>query len=347
MVEIVNGTGATDEDGDKIHTTKCAKDVPVSNCVLPHVDNLDSEEESGARVLTRSRSRARIRDSRKEKVDEARGCDFGIVQMDNIDYDVNADNLSMSCDVKPKAKMYVEYMLGNGKTSKAKVLSQQPKKGSRYGHWVNVHVDEETVPSCVNWKDVTEWRQIKEYEHSIFLTATEQMDQEVVDAKEQEVQNLLANDVYELVKDMNQPRVTTKWIFTKKVKEGQEVVKARLVARGFEEPMQDNRTDSPTCSRQSLRLCFVTAPSMGWKIHSLDITSAFLQGNAIERDVYLEPPAEFYEHGMLWKLKRCIYGLNDAPRAWYEVWRKKWSNLVVNLVFMMMLCSCGMMMMMN
>ena len=57
---------------------------------------------------------------------------------------------------------------------------------------------------------------------------------------------------------------------------------------------------------------------MGWELHSLDVTSAFLQGNGLERELYLQPPPEVQEPGMIWKLKRCIYGLDDAPRAWYE-----------------------------
>ena len=57
---------------------------------------------------------------------------------------------------------------------------------------------------------------------------------------------------------------------------------------------------------------------MKWILQSLDISSAFLQGNGITRDVFLKPPAEIYEKGVIWKLKRCIYGLKDAPRAWYE-----------------------------
>ena len=58
---------------------------------------------------------------------------------------------------------------------------------------------------------------------------------------------------------------------------------------------------------------------MGWDIKSFDVTSAFLQGNCIEREVYIKPPPE-WDGGedLLWKLKRCLYGLNDAPRAWYE-----------------------------
>ena len=55
-----------------------------------------------------------------------------------------------------------------------------------------------------------------------------------------------------------------------------------------------------------------------WDIHSFDESSAFLQGDQIKRDVYILPPEEFREEGKIWKLNRCIYGLNDAPREWYN-----------------------------
>ena len=55
-----------------------------------------------------------------------------------------------------------------------------------------------------------------------------------------------------------------------------------------------------------------------WEIHPSDITSAFLQGNVISRNVYVSPPKEFSEQGKLWQLKRCLYGLVGAPREWYN-----------------------------
>ena len=38
----------------------------------------------------------------------------------------------------------------------------------------------------------------------------------------------------------------------------------------------------------------------------------------MERDVFLRPPVDVCPENEVWKLKRCIYGLNDAPRAWYS-----------------------------
>ena len=219
---------------------------------------------------------------------------------------------------RPKRNCHVEYQL-DGNSVQAKVLSIQPKRGGKNGNWLNVHVDGEDTPSSVNWDDVTDWREIADTEQLlVMLTKDDELSQEVVDAKEKEILNLIENDVFEEVDDVNQRSVSCKWVMTKKIKDGKDIVKARLVARGFEENSNDARTDSPTCSRQSLRMAFIITSTMGWQIQSLDITSAFLQGNSIKRDVFLKPPEEVGTSGVLWKLKRCIYGLNDAPRAWYD-----------------------------
>ena len=91
--------------------------------------------------------------------------------------------------------------------------------------------------------------------------------------------------------------------------------KARLVARGYEDNNSD-RTDSPTCSKMNLRLIVAIAASKNWQINSLDVQSAFLQGQKMERDVFLKPPPEANTSDV-WHLKKCVYGLNEAARKWY------------------------------
>ena len=44
-----------------------------------------------------------------------------------------------------------------------------------------------------------------------------------------------------------------------------------------------------------------------WQASSLDVKSAFLQGNQVERDLYLTPPKEA-DTGNLWRLKTTAYG---------------------------------------
>ena len=57
-------------------------------------------------------------------------------------------------------------------------------------------------------------------------------------------------------------------------------------------------------------------------MHAIDISAAFLQGEPLEREVFLKPPRDACPAGYVWKLYRCIYGLNDAPRSWYETVKK-------------------------
>jgi hypothetical protein len=241
--------------------------------------------------------------------------------------------MSLTCEplsesnVKPKPKTYIEYSLDDGRSVKATVLSKQPKRKGQHGNWVNIHVDGDDDPSSVNWDDVSNWKELKPSDQLVLLSSDDEMSQQVIDAKEREINNLMENDVFEEVLHNNQQLISSKWVITTKVKDDATVVKARLVARGFEENTSDARTDSPTCSRQSLRMAFITAPTMGWEIHSLDITSAFLQGNSIERKVYLKPSSEAGTDGRVWRLKRSIYGLNDAPRAWYDRVRKELLDL--------------------
>ena len=58
---------------------------------------------------------------------------------------------------------------------------------------------------------------------------------------------------------------------------------------------------------------------MGWKIHQMDVKTAFLNG-IIEEEVYIEQPEGFEifsSESHVCRLKIAMYGLKQAPRAWY------------------------------
>ena len=75
------------------------------------------------------------------------------------------------------------------------------------------------------------------------------MNQEIVDAKEKELKNTIENDVFGRVPFYGQATVSCKWVFTETFVNEKKVVKARILARGFEEDSSDLCTDSPTCTR--------------------------------------------------------------------------------------------------
>ena len=122
---------------------------------------------------------------------------------------------------------------------------------------------------------------------------------------------------------MGQPCISTRWVYTLKEVGDKLQRKARLVAKGFEEDCLDEvLKNSPTCDKQSLRLILSVIAQKKWKINSVDIKTAFLQGEKIQREVYLQPPKEANSTGKIWKLNKCVYGLADASLKWYEKVKK-------------------------
>jgi hypothetical protein len=225
----------------------------------------------------------------------------------------------LSTSTWPKNQTFIKFQ-ENNRWKEAFVLSSQPKRRGVNKDWLNIHVTGEEKPRSILWHDVNGWKQVnKAVEDVLVLNADQELEQAVVNAKAKEIENLKQYNVYEEVQRMkNMSCVSSRWILTEKYIDGQKTIKARLVARGFEEDSSNMTKDSPTCTKESLRIVFTVAATENWKIQSLDISSAFLQGNQIQREVYILPPKDVRSDGVVWKLNRCIYGLNDAPRAWYE-----------------------------
>jgi len=96
-------------------------------------------------------------------------------------------------------------------------------------------------------------------------------------------------------------------------------VKARLVVRG-DQDMNEEYTpcDSPTVDRTTVKLLLAVAASMEWSLRSVDISAAFLQGREIDRTIFVQPPPEVAQPGIVWQLKKGLYGLKEAARLWYD-----------------------------
>ena len=136
---------------------------------------------------------------------------------------------------------------------------------------------------------------------------------EVKEAKEAELQKWKQYEAYEEVAKENQDTISMRWVVSEK-DEGK--VKARLVVRGFEEK-DAPQSDSPTASKDSFKLFLSICANEGFQLKTLDVTSAFLQGQPLTREVYVQPPEEVIKEGIIWKLKKTCYGLYDASRSWY------------------------------
>ena len=140
--------------------------------------------------------------------------------------------------------------------------------------------------------------------------------EECVDAKEKELKAWVDFKAYEEVQDQGQEKMSHRWVVVEKEVEGATVIKARLVCRGFEEQVKVQR-DSPTGSKETFHILLAISATYGWDIKSLDVKNAFLQGEGLDREVYMEPPPELKKPGMVWRLLKSVYGMNDAGRRWF------------------------------
>ena len=107
-----------------------------------------------------------------------------------------------------------------------------------------------------------------------------------------------------------------------KIIDGQHSTKARLCAREFEE-LQCFQADSPSCSREGIRITLATISSHKWQ---LNIKTTFLQGKQIQINVFLLPQKEANSN-KLWHLKKCVYWLADTSRYWHLVAKAELNKL--------------------
>ena len=190
----------------------------------------------------------------------------------------------------------------------------------------NIESDQDGYRGWFDMSEIKDLSLVREETEMLVLYNNSQ----IAEAKEKEIKNWVQNDVFETVENTGQKYITVRWVITEKIKDGKLVTKARLVARGFEENTENLQKDSPTCSREAIRMLITIASTMRWDCHTIDVKSAYLQGDNIQRKIFLKPPKE-YDEGKLWRLKKTVYGLCDAARAWYFRVKNELKSLSVKI----------------
>nr|GEX00340.1 retrovirus-related Pol polyprotein from transposon TNT 1-94 [Tanacetum cinerariifolium] len=118
--------------------------------------------------------------------------------------------------------------------------------------------------------------------------------------------------------------IGTKWVFRNKNDERGIMVrnKARLVAQGHtqEEGTNYEEVFASVAMMKAIRLFLAYASFMGFMMYQMDVKSAFLYGTN-EEEVYVCQPPGFEDldyPDKVYKVVKALYGLHQAPRAWYE-----------------------------
>ena len=191
----------------------------------------------------------------------------------------------------PRKGDIVDFKVKNDDLTKysVKILGSGCKSTSKkYSNWLNVEYnspeDFKGKSGCINWPEtISQWSKCQGTDENEVLV----INTEFEEAKIQELQDWKNNNVYTEVPLNGQEVITTRWVLTNK-NDGSK--KARLVAKGFQESDESLVKESPTCSRESMRIVIAILSSMKWTPYAIDIKTAFLQGNALDRPAYIKPP---------------------------------------------------------
>ncbi|CAI7842195.1 unnamed protein product [Closterium sp. NIES-53] len=90
------------------------------------------------------------------------------------------------------------------------------------------------------------------------------------------------------------------------------------------------QTFSPTPKMTTLRVLLHVAAQRDYELHSMDFSTAFLQGS-LHEEIGLRRPPGFtgsFPAGTQWSLRRPVYGLRQAPREWHDTRRTTLAALV-------------------
>ncbi|GJY27314.1 retrovirus-related pol polyprotein from transposon TNT 1-94 [Tanacetum coccineum] len=95
-----------------------------------------------------------------------------------------------------------------------------------------------------------------------------------------------------------------------------------MVVRGYrqEEGIDFEESFASVSRMEAIRIFLAYVAHKSFTVFQMDVKIAFLHGT-LKEDVYVCQPEGFIDADHLshvYKLKKALYGLNQAPRAWYD-----------------------------
>lgn len=150
-----------------------------------------------------------------------------------------------------------------------------------------------------------------------------------VKAMESEIDAIERNKTWKLVElPPGAKPIGLKWVYKLKRDTDRKILKhkARLVVKGYvqKQGIDFEEVFAPVTRLETVRLLLALAAKNGWEVHHLDLKSAFLNGE-LQEVVYVSQPEGFIKEGsehMVHRLIKALYGLRQAPWAWYDKLRK-------------------------
>ncbi|GJT63870.1 retrovirus-related pol polyprotein from transposon TNT 1-94 [Tanacetum coccineum] len=167
------------------------------------------------------------------------------------------------------------------------------------------------------------------------------MQDEIHEFDHLEVWELVPRLIYVMV-------IALKWIYKVKLDEYGDVLKnkARLVAKGYrqeegidfeeivclvaeygyrqEEGIDFEESFAPVARIEAIRIFISNAATKNMIIYQMDVKTAFLNGD-LQEEVFVSQHEGFKDQDNpihVYRLKKALYGLKHAPRAWYDTLSK-------------------------
>ncbi|KAD5318063.1 hypothetical protein E3N88_18009 [Mikania micrantha] len=169
--------------------------------------------------------------------------------------------------------------------------------------------------------------------HSAFISQIEPKsvtealhDPDWVEAMQEELNQFQKLGVWHLVDlPKGEKKIGTIWVLKCKRDDRGVIVrnKARLVVQGFKqvEGIDYDEVFAPVARLEAIRLFLSFAAHKKFKVFQLDVKSAFLYGSLKETVYVCQPPGfeDPINRDQVYILDKALYGLHQAPRAWYEI----------------------------
>ncbi|GJU03694.1 retrovirus-related pol polyprotein from transposon TNT 1-94 [Tanacetum coccineum] len=146
-----------------------------------------------------------------------------------------------------------------------------------------------------------------------------------IESMQEELHQFDRLDVWELVdRPLWKNVINMKWIWKNKRDEENIVIrnKSRLVAKGYAQKEGINFEESfaPVARLEAVRLFVTYAIHKSFPVYQMDVKTSFLYG-PLKEEVYVNQLEGFidpHHPDQVYRLKKALYRLKQAPRAWYD-----------------------------
>lgn len=150
-----------------------------------------------------------------------------------------------------------------------------------------------------------------------------------IEAMNEELNSLQSTKTYELADlPIDRKAIGSKWVYKLKKGDDSELrYKARLVAKGFLQKFGQDYDEvfAPVVRPQAIRLLLSMAGKLKLHVNQFDVKTAFLNGT-LDEEIYMKQPEGFESGTQVWRLRKSLYGLKQAARAWNQLLKSSLSS---------------------